>query len=81
MKVLVTGGCGYVGSVLTQTLCADGHEVVVVDDEWFGNHIKDSVPTTFIKEDVRNIDAINLDGIDTILSRVGFTSSFTSHPN
>ncbi len=66
MRVLVTGGCGYVGSVLTRTLCEDGHDVVVVDDEWFGNHIKDSVPATFIKEDVRNIDAINLDGIDTI---------------
>lgn len=66
MRVLVTGGCGYVGSILTQTLCEDGHEVVVVDDEWFGNHIKDSVPATFIKEDIRNIDAINLDGIDTI---------------
>ena len=66
MRVLVTGGCGYVGSVLTQTLCEDGHDVVVVDDEWFGNHIKDSIPGTFIKEDVRNIDAIDLAGIDTI---------------
>jgi nucleoside-diphosphate-sugar epimerase len=66
MRVLVTGGCGYVGSVLTQALCEDGHEVMVVDDEWFGNHISDSVSATFIKEDVRNIDAINLDGIDTI---------------
>jgi nucleoside-diphosphate-sugar epimerase len=56
-----------VGSVLTQTLCESGHEVVVVDDEWFGNHIRGSVPATFIKEDVRNIDAIDLSGIDTIL--------------
>lgn len=67
MRALVTGGCGYVGSVLTRTLCEAGHEVVVVDDEWFGNHIKGSVTATFIKEDVRNIDAIDLTRIDTIL--------------
>lgn len=32
MKVLVTGGAGYIGSVTTSALLARGHEVVVVDD-------------------------------------------------
>ena len=32
MKVLVTGGAGYIGSVLVYTLIADGHQVNVVDD-------------------------------------------------
>lgn len=32
MKVLVTGGAGYIGSVTTHRLLAAGHEVVVVDD-------------------------------------------------
>jgi UDP-glucose 4-epimerase len=32
MRVLVTGGAGYVGSVVTAQLLAEGHEVVVVDD-------------------------------------------------
>lgn len=31
MKVLVTGGAGFVGAALTKRLIADGHEVVVVD--------------------------------------------------
>jgi UDP-glucose 4-epimerase len=32
MRVLVTGGAGYIGSVVTAILLAEGHEVVVVDD-------------------------------------------------
>jgi UDP-glucose 4-epimerase len=32
MRVLVTGGAGYIGSVVTALLLAEGHQVVVVDD-------------------------------------------------
>jgi UDP-glucose 4-epimerase len=32
VRVLVTGGAGYIGSVVTATLLAGGHEVIVVDD-------------------------------------------------
>ncbi len=32
MRILVTGGAGYIGSVVAEELLADGHVVVVVDD-------------------------------------------------
>lgn len=32
MRVLVTGGAGYIGSVVTEELLRDGHEVVAYDD-------------------------------------------------
>jgi UDP-glucose 4-epimerase len=32
MKVLVTGGAGYIGSIVAQQLLAGGHDVVVLDD-------------------------------------------------
>ena len=32
MRVLVTGGCGFIGSHLTNTLIEKGHEVVVLDN-------------------------------------------------
>jgi UDP-glucose 4-epimerase len=42
MRVLVTGGAGYIGSVVTAQLLSDGHEVVVVDDLSTGH--SDAVP-------------------------------------
>src|ERR671929_2077729 len=42
MRVLVTGGAGYIGSVVTSALLADGHEVTVLDDLSTGH--ADAVP-------------------------------------
>jgi len=39
LKILVTGACGYTGSVLTQKLQGYGHEGIGWDTQWFGNHI------------------------------------------
>lgn len=36
VRFLITGGAGYIGSVLTGRLLADGHEVVVIDTLMFG---------------------------------------------
>ena len=32
MKILVTGGAGYIGSHVVLRLCDEGHEIVVLDD-------------------------------------------------
>ena len=31
-KILVTGGAGFIGSIVTEQLVADGYDVVVLDD-------------------------------------------------
>ena len=39
-KILITGGCGYVGSVLVPKLLKLNHQVVVLDTQWFGVNLK-----------------------------------------
>ena len=63
----MTGGCGYIGTVLTEKLLADGHKLKVIDTQWFGNHLKAHPNLTVLKEDIRNIDDIDLNPIDTVL--------------
>jgi len=52
VKLLVTGGAGYVGSVCAKVLAEQGHRVVVVDDLSTGN--ADAVPpgTEFVEGDM-----------------------------
>ena len=42
MKLLVTGGAGYIGSVATRSLLSRGHQVTVLDDLSTGH--RDAVP-------------------------------------
>ncbi|HVK99973.1 MAG TPA: SDR family oxidoreductase [Dongiaceae bacterium] len=67
MNILVTGGCGYVGSVLVPALLADGHRVTVVDTQWFGNFLPQHPALQIIKEDVRNTDTVPVSGIDAVV--------------
>lgn len=67
MKILVTGACGYKGSVLVPKLLAAGHQVVAFDLMWFGNFLKEHPGLSVVQGDVRNIDEIDLSGIDAII--------------
>lgn len=67
MNILVLGGCGFVGTVLTQELLAQGHQVTVVDIQWFGNYLAEHKNLKVIKEDIRNVDNIPMKGMDAII--------------
>jgi nucleoside-diphosphate-sugar epimerase len=68
MNVLVTGGAGYIGSVMSRILLEKGYDLTILDRFFFGNdsikEIADKI--TLIKDDVRwfkpeilkNIDAV-----------------------
>ena len=64
--VLVTGGCGYTGTLLTRQLLSAGHQVTVFDTQWFGNHLEDHPSLKVVKGNIRNVDSIPLDGIETV---------------
>jgi nucleoside-diphosphate-sugar epimerase len=73
MKILITGGAGYLGSVITQKLLENGYEVVVLDKLIF-NQLS-LLPYTsnpnfkFVYGDVRDIDLLKrlVDECDTII--------------
>jgi len=67
MKVLLTGACGYKGSVLVPKLLKAGHDVVGVDIMWFGNFLEPHPNLTVVRADVRNKDDIDLRGVDAII--------------
>jgi len=66
-RILVTGGCGYVGSKLTAALLSRGERVTVLDAMWFGNFLAPHPGLTVLTHDMRQIDAIDLAPFDTII--------------
>ena len=68
-KILVTGGCGYIGSVLVPMLLQRGYEVRVFDKLYFGEEPLKNVRNKieFIPGDVRQFEPAILDGIDGVI--------------
>ncbi len=54
MRVLVTGGAGYIGSVVTEKLTAVGHEAIVYDDLSKGHRQAVVKDAEFVKGDLRS---------------------------
>jgi UDP-glucose 4-epimerase len=59
MKVLVTGGAGYIGSVAGEELIRAGHKVVVFDNLCQGHRAAIPQEAVFVEGDLSNIQAID----------------------
>lgn len=58
MSILVTGGAGYIGSVLTEALVAQGHQVVVLDSLKQGHRAAVVPEVTLIQADLDDKKAL-----------------------
>jgi nucleoside-diphosphate-sugar epimerase len=73
MKVLLTGGAGYLGSVLCEHLLAAGHEVVVIDNFMFGQtslfHLCANKKFEIVKGDARDMSVVGqeLKKVDAVI--------------
>jgi len=65
--ILVTGVCGYTGTVLTNNLIDLGNKVTVVDTQWFGNYLTTNKKLNIIKLDIRDHDKIPLKDVDVVV--------------
>ena len=67
MKILVTGGSGYKGSILIPKLLRLGHKVVSIDTQWFGNYLPKHKNLKTIRLNINQIEKVNLKKIHTII--------------
>lgn len=58
MRVLVTGGAGYIGSVVTEELIKDQHDVVVYDSLYKGHRQAVADDVKFVEADLRDTETL-----------------------
>jgi nucleoside-diphosphate-sugar epimerase len=76
--ILVTGGAGYVGSVLVRELLALGERVRVVDTLWFGNPFPPHERLEVIEGDLRHPEPAWLENVDAIVHLAGLSNDPTA---
>jgi len=67
MNILITGGCGYTGSVLVEKLLILDHKITVVDTQWFGNYLLPHKNLKIIKKNISEIESPDLKNIVSIV--------------
>jgi UDP-glucose 4-epimerase len=75
LKLLVTGGAGYIGSIVSRQLLAAGHEVVVLDNLERGHRAAVAPQARLVVVDLRDADAVHkalAEGFDGVLHFAAF---------
>ncbi len=78
MKILVTGGGGYIGSVLIRLLLQKGYKVKCLDRFFFGKETLDDVMGNryleVIQDDVRTFEPNILNGVDGVIDMAALSN-------
>jgi len=76
--VLVVGGAGYIGSVITEMLLDQGHQVSVLDRMFFGRELMSPLEKraglSIVKDDTRYACASAFDGVDIVMDLAGISN-------
>jgi UDP-glucose 4-epimerase len=86
MKLLVTGGAGYIGSIVARLLIANGHEIVVLDNLERGHREAVPAEAQLIVGDLRNPEdprgALRAGGFDGVLhfAALALVGESVEHP-
>jgi UDP-glucose 4-epimerase len=85
MKLLVTGGAGYIGSIVSRLLLSQGHEVVVYDNLECGHRDAVAPESELIVADLLDAERLNTvlgDGIEGVLhfAALALVGESVAHP-
>jgi UDP-glucose 4-epimerase len=85
MKLLVTGGAGYIGSIVAQQLLEEGHEVAVLDDLSRGHRAAVPEGARLIEASLLDEDATHralYDGFDGVMhfAALALVAESVAHP-
>ena len=82
-KILITGGCGYVGTVLSEHLLNKNYHVTSIDLMWFGNYLKKTRNLVNKKKDFSELKNSDFKNIDTVihLANIANDPSGTMNPS
>ncbi len=69
---MVIGGAGYVGTELCEVLIRHGHEVVIVDPMWFGDHFDYDVEVK--RESSFDLEGADYEGVDVVVHLGGMSN-------
>ncbi|MEU6857876.1 UDP-glucose 4-epimerase GalE [Glycomyces sp. NPDC046736] len=75
MKYLVTGGAGYIGSIVATMLLEAGHDVVVLDDCSTGAAERVPAGATLVRDTVQNAAAVLDSSFDGVLHFAGLIAA------
>ena len=67
MKILVTGGCGYIGTELISKLLKENYKVISVDLQYYGNKLKKHKNLINLKLNFNDLKKKDLDKVDTVI--------------
>jgi nucleoside-diphosphate-sugar epimerase len=75
MRVLVTGNEGYLGSVLTRSLSASGHDVVGIDSGLFHDCLTGDLPAIeTLRRDIRDVEPDDFRDVDAVVHLAGLSN-------
>lgn len=84
MRILITGGAGYVGSLLSKKLLSQGYQIRVMDALWYGkdpiSECLDNPNFELVEDDIRNLTSTvramkDVDAVIHLASIVGMPAS------
>tara|TARA_B100001057_G_scaffold497506_1_gene601809 strand:- start:1445 stop:2386 length:942 start_codon:yes stop_codon:yes gene_type:complete len=80
-KILITGGCGYIGTNLVNFFLKQNYKITVIDTQWFGNFLPKSKNLEVIKIDLRKITSDLLKNCSTVIHLASISNDPSSDLN